>query len=116
MERSELASQNLLRAAKARAELTADAYGLEANEAYDKLVKSIDGLSISPIQKITVYKRFTGLLNAGTNPTSAVNTANAFALSLSKGSTEQGGKATSTQKTIDAARDKIGKAQKTSDQ
>lgn len=116
MERSELASQNLLRAAKARAELTADAYGLEANEAYDKLVKSIDGLSISPIQKITVYKRFTGLLNEGTNPTTAVNTANAFALSLAKGSTEQGGKATSTQKTIDAARDKIGKAQKTSDQ
>ena len=86
MERSKLDSENLLRAAKAQAELTADAYGLDANDAYDKLLKSIDGLTISPIQKATVVKKFTGLLNKGTNPTTAVNNANAFALSLTKGS------------------------------
>jgi hypothetical protein len=114
MERSKLASENNLRAAKANAERTANVYGLEANEAYDKLVKSIDNLSISPIQKITVYKRFTGLLNIGTNPTSAVNTANAFALSLAKPNTEQGEKAGTAQATIDAAKNKIGKAKEAS--
>jgi len=91
MERSKLESENLLRAAKADAERTADAYGLDANEAYDKLLKSIEKLTISPIQKTTVVKRFTGLLNIGTNPTSAVNTANAFALSLAKGSARPSG-------------------------
>ena len=91
MERSKLDSENLLRSAKAQAELTADAYGLDANDAYDKLLKSIDGLTISPIQKATVVKRFTGLLNSGTNPTTAVNNANAFALSLTKGSARPSG-------------------------
>lgn len=93
MERSKLDSENNLRAAKAEAELTADAYGLDANDAYDKLLKSIDGLTIDPIQKATVVKRFTGLLNSGTNPTTAVNNANAFALSLIKGSARPSGAA-----------------------
>ena len=101
MERSKLESENLLRAAKADAERTADAYGLDANEAYDKLLKSIEKLTISPIQKTTVVKRFTGLLNIGTNPTSAVNTANAFALSLAKGSVGPSG--TTGTKTTQAA-------------
>jgi len=116
MERSELESQNLLRAAKADAERTANMYGLDANEAYDKLLKSIDKLTISQIQKATIVKRFSGLLNSGTNPTTAVNTANALALSLARGSARPSGTSgTGTaQSTIDAARDKIGKAQKAS--
>ena len=117
MERSKLDSENLLRSAKAQAELTANAYGLDANDAYDKLLKSIDGLTIDPIQKATVVKRFTGLLNSGTNPTTAVNNANAFALSLIKGSARPSG-TTGTRTTKDAlsverkAREKINQARK----
>jgi len=110
MERSKLESENLLRAAKADAERTADAYGLDANEAYDKLLKSIEKLTISPIQKTTVVKRFTGLLNIGTNPTSAVNTANAFALSLAKGSARPSG--TTGTRTTQAALNDVQQAAK----
>jgi len=101
MERSKLESENLLRAAKAQAEGIANRYGLDANEAYDKLVKSINDLTIAPFQKVQVYNRFTNLLNEGTNPTSAVNTANAFALSLAKGSVRPSG--TTGTKTTQAA-------------
>jgi len=120
MKRSELESQNLLRAAKAQAERIANRYGLDANEAYDKLVKSINDLTIAPFQKVQVYNRFTNLLNEGTNPTSAVNTANAFALSLGKGSARSSGttETRTTQAALNdvqrAAKDKLAAANKLS--
>ena len=114
MERSKLASENNLRLAKANAERVANRYGLDANEAYDKLVKSINELTIEPFQKQQVYTRFTNLLNEGVNPTTAVNTANSFALSLARTGSRRGKEAGTTQATIDAARDKIGKAQEAS--
>jgi len=116
MERSKLESENNLRSAKAQAERIANRYGLDGNEAYDKLVKSINDLTIEPFQKLQVYNRFTTLLNEGVNPTSAVNTANAFALSLARTGSRRGKEAGTTQATIDAARAKIGKAQKASDE
>jgi hypothetical protein len=114
MERSKLESENNLRSAKAQAERIANRYGLDANEAYDKLVKSINDLTIEPFQKVQVYNRFTNLLNEGVNPTTAVNTANSFALSLARTGSRRGKEAGTTQATIDAARDKIGKAKEAS--
>ena len=88
--------------------------GLDANEAYDKLVKSINDLTIEPFQKVQVYNRFTNLLNEGVNPTTAVNTANSFALSLARTGSRRGKEAGTTESAIEAARDKIGKAQEAS--
>ena len=110
MERSKLESENDLRSAKAQAERIANRYGLDANEAYDKLVKSINDLTIAPFQKVQVYNRFTNLLNEGTTPTSAVNTANAFALSLVKGSVRPSG--TTGTKTTQAALNDVQRAAK----
>jgi hypothetical protein len=103
LERSKIASENDLRAAKAQAERMANRYGLDANEAYDKLVKSINDLTIAPFQKVEVYNRFTNLLNEGVNPTSAVNAANDFALSLAKTGSRRDKEAGTTQAALNDA-------------
>lgn len=78
MERSKLASENDLRAAKAEAERVSDTYGLDADKTFANLVKTVDTLSIGQIDRITIIKRYTSLLRQGYNPTDAVNTALGF--------------------------------------
>lgn len=78
MERSKLASENLLRTAKAEAERVSNTYGLDADKTFANLVKTVDTLSIGQIDRITIIKRYTSLLKQGYNPTDAVNTALGF--------------------------------------
>ena len=78
MERSELESQNLLRAAKAQAELTADAYGQDAKETVDSLDKAMTGLTVSNQVRAAAFNLQAQLLYKGENPDKAYATTMRF--------------------------------------
>lgn len=71
MKRSELESQNLLRAAKAQAELTADAYGQDAKETVDSLDKAMTGLTVSNQVRAAAFNLQAQLLYKGEDPDKA---------------------------------------------
>ena len=71
MKRSELESQNLLRAAKAQAELTADAYGQDAKETVDSLDKAMNGLTVSNEVRAAAFNLQAQLLYKGEDPDKA---------------------------------------------
>ncbi len=71
MKRSELESQNLLRAAKAQAELTADAYGQDAKETVDSLDKAMNGLTVSNQVRAAAFNLQAQLLYKGEDPDKA---------------------------------------------
>lgn len=110
MERSKLESENVLRAAKARAELTADAYGQDAKETVDSLDKAMTGLLVDNQIRAEAFNLQAQLLYRGDDPDKAYATTMRFVRSQigvrPSGTTET----TITQSIIDAARDKIGKA------
>jgi hypothetical protein len=78
MERSKLASENNLRAAKAYAERTADAYGLDAKEAYDSLDKSLKDSLIDPYIRATAYDMLAKQIERGENPNIALSRVTGF--------------------------------------
>ena len=114
MERSKLESENLLRAAKAQAELVADRYGLDAKESVDSLDKAMTGLTVSNVVRAKAFNLQAQLLNRGTDPDQAYATTMRFVTGQT--GVRPGGTSgtTTTQSAIEAARDKIGKAQEAS--
>ncbi len=78
MERSELESQNLLRAAKAQAELTADTYGQDAKETVDSLDKAMKGLLVSNQVRAAAFNLQAQLLYKGEDPDKAYATTMRF--------------------------------------
>lgn len=71
MERSKLESENLLRSAKAQAELTADAYGQDAKETVDSLDKAMTGLTVSNEVRAAAFNLQAQLLYKGEDPDKA---------------------------------------------
>ena len=78
MERSKLESENNLRAAKAYAERTADAYGLDAKEAYDSLDKSLKESLVDPYIRATAYDMLAKQIERGENPNIALSRVTGF--------------------------------------
>ena len=78
MERSKLESENLLRAAKAQAELTADAYGQDAKETVDSLDKAMTGLTVSNQVRAAAFNLQAQLLYKGEDPDKAYATTMRF--------------------------------------
>ena len=78
MERSKLESENNLRAAKAQAELTADAYGQDAKETVDSLDKAMTGLTVSNQVRAAAFNLQAQLLYKGEDPDKAYATTMRF--------------------------------------